>query len=742
MTDQFKHTFHAGLCLLLLGAPAVGFLRLTGQLGEVTMTKERQILPGPTTRTPSQPLVLAQAPEYPRIASLYAYKDAKQAATFARYGEVVAPISAGQGSPSAITALKRLNPSIRVFAYVDARQVNAIGDAGSYEGLTIYPGWWLTLAGTTLSGAIDASTRTIFVANASPIASHLATNPYVLIGEETVKVVVVDVSQHTLVVQRGIYSPAVAHPAGTRIAAHMSAWPGTWMLNVTRSCPPDPKTGLIWTSYLAHYVARLMTSASWDGVFYDDVNSSIQWMAGGAIDADNNNKPDGGSGPSGNSWGNGIKHLLEFTHELVPKALVLGNGGYYDGLSNGREFERFASLPGDWRHAFASYLRIAAPTSARQSSVVNPDTGDTGVQSLQRMRFGLATALMGSGYFAYDFGVTSHGQTWWYDEYDNGAGSSLAATLGWTDQTLTLAPGTGVRFRPGDVVRVPNDIFSNAGLSIDDEQLRVLAVHGDSLVITRGYNGTFVTSHAMGTKVMTQAQIIAGREWLGYPLGPPAPLPIVGPNQLPSDDFHGLGSSWLSHVVAPASADIGTDTTRSTLGTGVRVRVSHATSDAPWDVALFQPRVSLTDGMTYTLSFEARATQGRVLEVVLQQNMPPWSVSTAASYSLSAGWRNYILSFKQPMGGSNFKVQFNLAKSTGTVWINAVRLQEDNLDVWRRDFTHGTVILNGTASTQTVLVGPGLHRIAGTQDRLTNTGAQVSTVTLHPYDAIILVKSR
>jgi hypothetical protein len=37
------------------------------------------------------------------------------------------------------------------------------------------------------------------------------------------------------------------------------------------------------------------------------------------------------------------------------------------------------------------------------------------------MRFGLATALLGDGYFAFDNGVFGHYVSWWYDEYD-GAG--------------------------------------------------------------------------------------------------------------------------------------------------------------------------------------------------------------------------------------------------------------------------------------------------------------------------------
>jgi hypothetical protein len=131
-------------------------------------------------------------------------------------------------------------------------------------------------------------------------------------------------------------------------------------------------------------------------------------------------------------------------------------------------------------------------------------------------------------------------------------------------------------------VFVPGD-----GGTQNDEQMHVTAISGDTLTVTRGYNGTGATGHVVPDKVFTAAQEAAGKGWLGQPLGP------------------------------------------------------------------------------YT-----------------------------------------------------------------TVTTN----------VYRRDFTNGTVLLNASGSTQTVNVGAGYHRIAGTQDRVTNSGAAVTTVTLAPQDGLLLVR--
>jgi len=87
------------------------------------------------------------------------------------------------------------------------------------------------------------------------------------------------------------------------------------------------------------------------------------------------------------------------------------------------------------------------------------------------------------------------------------------------------------------------------------------------------------------------------------------------------------------------------------------------------------------------------------------------------------------------------RVQLNLAQAAGTLWIDNATFQQGNPNVWRRDFAHGTVLLNGASSAQTVTMPPGYRRIAGTQDPITNNGLPVTSLTLAPQDAILLVKT-
>jgi len=679
----------------------------------------------------------APAQGYPRLASMYAFKDSSQVGTFARYGLVVAPNSAA----GAVRTLKARSPRTLVILYADTRSV----DVADFNGYTVYPGWWLTLAGTTLTGDVDATTTTIHVADAGVIAATFPANADILVDGESMHITAVDSAAHTLTVRRGFRSSAAPHRSGVRVAAHAVIWPGTWLLNVTRYCPADPRTGLTWVAYLVRETQRRLAAAPWDGVFFDDANSRIHWVSGGRIAGANSNAADGGDGPSGQGWPEGQANLLRLMRARTPRALILENGGYYPGFLSGRLFEHFPYFSGGWHDGAAAYLHLST-SGAPTVSVIASDTGDTGTQDLRAMRFGLGTALLGDGYYAYDVGPSVHGQTWWYDEYDGGAGSSLAAGVDAGTTMLTVAPGTGERFRAGEVVRVPSDARTGAGLSLDDEQMRVLRVAGDTLTVRRGVKGSLPAPHAAGDKVATDLQLAGGQGWLGAPLGPARAQSLTTPNALADGDFRsaaaaGAGATnshrWMLTVAAPAAARF----TREA-GAVARLTVTRAVPDRAWSVSFAQAGCQVTAGVTYTLSFSARSSAGQTIEAGLQQTQAPFALRASQEFTLDGHWRRYRVTFTPTVSASGLAAQFNLGAAPGTVWLSAVSLQRGDPNVWRRDFAHGTVLLNATATPQTVMLGPGYRRLLGTQDRATNNGAPAPSVTLTPQDAVLLVSTR
>ena len=98
------------------------------------------------------------------------WEGSPQEQAFSRYGLVVSNPPAGPSG--AISRLKALSPATDVLVYFDTTAVDVPG----FSGLSIYPGWWLTLAGTTLAAPLDATSTTVTVTNGSRIAANLSTN--------------------------------------------------------------------------------------------------------------------------------------------------------------------------------------------------------------------------------------------------------------------------------------------------------------------------------------------------------------------------------------------------------------------------------------------------------------------------------------------------------------------------------------------------------------------------------------
>ncbi len=66
--------------------------------------------------------------------------------------------------------------------------------------------------------------------------------------------------------------------------------------------------------------------------------------------------------------------------------------------------------------------------------------------------------------------------------------------------------------------------------------------------------------------------------------------------------------------------------------------------------------------------------------------------------------------------------------------------QEIQPGVWQRDFQNGLVLVNSTGVEQTINFNEEFEKIKGIQDPITNNGAIVRSVTLKPYDGIILLR--
>ena len=129
-----------------------------------------------------------------------------------------------------------------------------------------------------------------------------------------------------------------------------------------------------------------------------------------------------------------------------------------------------------------------------------------------------------------------------------------------------------------------------------------------------------------------------------------------------------------------------------------------------------QSNRSLEQGKSYNLTFWARASHPMELTAIASKGSPNWdNYGLSQTVPLTAQWQAVTLTFEARRTVQDARIQFLFGGETGQVWIDEVSLKERGEEVFRRDFQHGLVLLNGTRRRQTVDVGAGYLHLQGEQ---------------------------
>jgi hypothetical protein len=233
----------------------------------------------------------------------------------------------------------------------------------------------------------------------------------------------------------------------------VSVWPNTRALNLS--------TG--WTDYLARHVRDVvLASGYWDGVFFDEVQDSISWV--GAVDVDADGSQDAAR-TADTLWAQNYERLFATTRELVgDNYIIITNGSSnhdFFPYVNGRMFETFPSSHqtlAHWGQMTREYLAVERGTAPHSVVMINVNTDNTlgagSREDYRAVRFGLATTLLGNGYFSYDEGTNNHATLWSYDEFGAYLGAPKSDRQNvFNPQQTTIDPGVWLReFEEGQVI--------------------------------------------------------------------------------------------------------------------------------------------------------------------------------------------------------------------------------------------------------------------------------------------------
>lgn len=223
----------------------------------------------------------------------------------------------------------------------------------------------------------------------------------------------------------------------------MSDWPGAYVFNVTDSCSKN-SAGQRFNDYLPNFVYQeIIKTGLWDGVFYDNIWNSASWLNGGNISLYNNGQKSSAR-EIDDSWKSGIKKILTKTRELIgANYIILGNGSFitdYQKYLSGWMLEDFPTPwenGGSWSGVMKTYLNLP---SDHNFNIIN--AAATNSNDYAKLRYSLASSLLGNSYFSFDYGPSDHARFWWYDEYNVDLGMKQGVAYNLLDKNnVSLKPG-------------------------------------------------------------------------------------------------------------------------------------------------------------------------------------------------------------------------------------------------------------------------------------------------------------
>jgi hypothetical protein len=221
-----------------------------------------------------------------------------------------------------------------------------------------------------------------------------------------------------------------------------------------------------------------------------------------------------------------------------------------------------------------------------------------------------------------------------------------------------------------------------------------------------------------------------GQDWwydefdfdLGYPLGPAQPVGVLGQasaNLIANGSFEQAPeSAWALWVdeSSGGNATIQQEQGEAPVGSAALRIDINAAADAGWQISLSATDCLLQNEAIYEVRFWAKSDVPRTITVNMHKSSPDWdNFGLWQEVAIGATWAEHTLHFTANATAQNASLQFLLGDQVGTVWLDEVQLIQQPLHLFRREFTNGLVLLNGTHHPQRVTVGAGWRRLQGDQ---------------------------
>jgi hypothetical protein len=466
-----------------------------------------------------------------------------------------------------------------------------------------------------------------------------------------------------------------------------SDWRNAKLFNITELCPPGPSG--TWRQYLTARVQDLMASHPMaDGVFYDNFWKTMSWEQP-TVQVDSDCNPT--HNPRGCDGVMDSNATLDSLWNHAIRAVATDTRARFDRLEARRPDRRLA-IVGNRSSDYTSWLN-GSVLEFFPSGWTPPDPGNPYGYNWNQEMFGVPEGYLVASYRASPYRVSVLNAAW----------------IGTPSQ-----PDRTGEFERHKRFTLGSALLGDGYYSFDAAS----------------------TGHASLWWEPEFDDAGRGRGYLGQPLGPMYRLPIVsGPDALVNGSFTNGTASWLS-LASGAVASFAIDASvYHSSPKAARVDVQSVLPGG--SMKLYQTNVWVTIGVGYTLTFWAKATVPQDVLVHLYGNFcPGYRCLPDTHVLLGTSWTRYDIPFvANGTGGAGLDIFVSVP---GSVWLDDVSMKVGDSSIYRRDFEHGTVLLNYTTYTQTVPLGGTYYRLAIPGSTVFN-GAQVTSESVPPSDARILL---
>jgi molybdopterin converting factor small subunit len=261
------------------------------------------------------------------------------------------------------------------------------------------------------------------------------------------------------------------------------------------------------------------------------------------------------------------------------------------------------------------------------------------------------------------------------------------------------------------------------------------------LDVTTDYMSWWYDEYAVDLATGRSSNLRAHVGWLGRALGPYTTIASIGSEDAGASNpgFETDVAGW--EFATTAGATLQRDGTTAAVGlASARVRVPAAGTGPSSTRLATLGYLSLWPESPCLITFWARAASPRTIGVAAIEAFNGRDFF-ATNVAIDATWRRYQVPVTTPATDQIVRLDFRLGGAAVDAWIDDAHMVRTGIDLYRRDFEHGVVLVNPNAVPLPVLLDQPYRRIRGVVDPLTNDGAEGAQTTVAPNDALFLVRA-